>query len=293
MFTTIVVATDLSAASDRVIACLPGLKPLGAKRVHLVHALGLRHLDTVKYELARFVEPRLLQQEAALQVEGFETSVEIAAGIPELEVNRIAHERHASLIALGSHGATLAREVLVGGVALAILHRAVLPVLVLRLRLTEDNKLVKCDALCADFSRHILYPTDFSDTAERAFGYLEKMVESGAKRVTLLHVQDKARISPHLTHKLEEFNRIDTERLHRHCEALRKLGATEVNIELPYGSPIQEILRVARERGVSEIVMGSQGRGFIAEVFLGSVSHQVARHAPVPVLFVPAERDQM
>jgi nucleotide-binding universal stress UspA family protein len=38
------------------------------------------------------------------------------------------------------------------------------------------------------------------------------------------------------------------------------------------------------------IVMGSQGRGFISEVFLGSVSHQVVRQAPVPVLLIPALR---
>ncbi len=291
MFTTIVVATDLSAASDRVIACLPGLKPLGATRVHLVHALGLRYMDTMKYELARFVEPRLLQQESVLRAEGFETSVEIAAGIPEVEINRIAAERKASLIAVGSHGATLAREVLIGGVALAILHRATLPVLVMRMRVTEENKLPQCQARCADFSKHILYPTDFSYNAEHAFHCLEAMVKAGAQRVTLLHVQDRAKIDPHLKHKLEEFNRIDTERLKRHRDTLLKLGAKDVNIELPFGLPVQEILRVAREREVSEIVMGSQGRGFIAEVFLGSVSHQVARHAPVPVLFVPAVRN--
>jgi nucleotide-binding universal stress UspA family protein len=290
MFSHILIATDLSAASDRVIGCLSGLKPLGAKCAHLVHALGLRHLETMKYELARFVEPRLLAQEATLRAEGFETSVEIAAGIPEFEVNRIALERHASLIVVGSHGATLAREVLIGGVALAILHRAALPVLVMRLQITEKDNLTQCEAVCGDFNKHILYPTDFSDTAEQAFRYLEKIVESGAKRVTLLHVQDKARLGKHLEHKLEEFNRIDRERLDRQRDALMKCGATEVNVELPYGSPLQEILRVARERGVSEIVMGSQGRGFIAEVFLGSVSHQVARHAPVPVLFVPAVR---
>jgi nucleotide-binding universal stress UspA family protein len=38
------------------------------------------------------------------------------------------------------------------------------------------------------------------------------------------------------------------------------------------------------------VVMGSQGRGFLAEVFLGSVSHQVVRRSPVPVLLVPAGR---
>ncbi len=291
MFTKIVVATDLSTASDRVIACLRGLKPLGARQAVLVHALGLRHLDIMKYELARWAEPRLAQQKTLLESLGYETSVEIPPGIPEVEVNRIATEQGASLIVVGSHGVTLAPEVLIGGVALAILHRATRPVLVMRVQMTEQNQAPECEAVCADFTKHILYPTDFSYNAEHAFRYLEAIVKAGAKRVTLLHVQDRAKIDPHLKHKLEDFNRIDTERLQRHRDALLKLGATEVNIELPYGSPMQEILRLARERGVSEIVMGSQGRGFIAEVFLGSVSHQIARHASVPVLFVPAVRN--
>jgi len=38
------------------------------------------------------------------------------------------------------------------------------------------------------------------------------------------------------------------------------------------------------------VVMGSQGRGFIGEVFLGSVSHTVTRHSKVPLLLIPAIR---
>jgi nucleotide-binding universal stress UspA family protein len=33
--------------------------------------------------------------------------------------------------------------------------------------------------------------------------------------------------------------------------------------------------------------MGTQGKGFIKELFLGSVAHNVARLAPCPVLLVP------
>ena len=47
---------------------------------------------------------------------------------------------------------------------------------------------------CRDLRRHILFCTDFSETAERAFQYVQRIVESGARFVTLLHVQDKTRI---------------------------------------------------------------------------------------------------
>jgi len=37
--------------------------------------------------------------------------------------------------------------------------------------------------------------------------------------------------------------------------------------------------------------MGSQGKGFVHEFFLGGVSSQVTRFSKVPVLLVPAKRD--
>ncbi len=46
------------------------------------------------------------------------------------------------------------------------------------------------------------------------------------------------------------------------------------------------VCRVAGELGVDVIVVGSHGRGAIERLLLGSVSEQVVRHAPCPVLVV-------
>jgi hypothetical protein len=69
VFDKILVATDLSAASDQVITCLPGLKRLGTEQVVHCHALGIRHLDVMRYELARLVEPRLAAAVVGVLVE--------------------------------------------------------------------------------------------------------------------------------------------------------------------------------------------------------------------------------
>jgi nucleotide-binding universal stress UspA family protein len=49
------------------------------------------------------------------------------------------------------------------------------------------------------------------------------------------------------------------------------------------------ILDVADESGASAIVIGSHGRTGVHEFFEGSVSHEVAKHSPLPVLVVPPQ----
>ena len=52
------------------------------------------------------------------------------------------------------------------------------------------------------------------------------------------------------------------------------------------GHTVEEILKTAKEGEFDLIVMGARGLSTIKEIFLGSVSHGVTRHAPCPVLVV-------
>ena len=291
MFKKILMASDLSPVSDTIITCMKGFKSLGVEEVILFYALGIRHLDSLKYLIKDSVEPALIKQQNTIKAEGFNTTLEIAPGIPSEELKRVAKEKDVSLIVIGSHGESAASHLLfrIGKVTSEVLHSHEKPLLLIRTKVTEVND-EKCVApSCVDFKEKILYATDFSDTAHRAFDYAERIVEDGCKNVTLIHVQDKTKIDTHLKEKLEEFNRIDIERLEMLKERLVKKGATNVEIKIPYGNPTQEILNETKN-GYTLIVMGSQGRGFIKELFLGSVSHNVARSADMSVLLMPALR---
>jgi nucleotide-binding universal stress UspA family protein len=72
------------------------------------------------------------------------------------------------------------------------------------------------------------------------------------------------------------------------ADALQRVGPlTDVAVEplVVRGPPASVLLRAAEKADL--LVVGSRGRGGFQRLLLGSVSHQVASHSPVPVMIVP------
>jgi nucleotide-binding universal stress UspA family protein len=58
----------------------------------------------------------------------------------------------------------------------------------------------------------------------------------------------------------------------------------DVSCRLMHGRPANEVLKNAHDFAVDLIIVGSRGHGTIASMILGSVSSEIADHAPCPVL---------
>lgn len=290
MYKKMIVATDVSAASDAVVGCLSALKTFGTKECLLLQCLSYGQATSAS--LAYDTEPlegMLDAQKKTLENQGFAVEARVVVGAPRHEVVRIAKDENYQLIVVGTQGHSLAGEKVLGGVAYGVINKTVKPVLVIPIRKKKDDDHACEPTSHCRLNERVLFATDFSETADSAFTHIEKMVAShGVKTIQLLHVQDKVKIEKHLADRLNEFNRIDVERFERLKAILQKAGAEEVGIEVSYGMPAQEIIARVAKDGISMVVMGTQGRGFLGEMLLGSVSHVVARSATVPVLLIPA-----
>lgn len=283
MLGRILIASDLSQASDTLVRCAAGLKRLGARQALLVHALCMRHYRDMRPVVEPLVEPRIRAQAEMLERAGFEVSTEVLPGQACEEILHAAERSGAEGIVMATRSGSLVHDLLVGSTVLRVLGRAGTPVLVLQAR--EDDPHWSCCRLTgAWLGDHVLHPTDFSDTAERAFELVRRLAAGGASRLTLLHVQQpggKGAVPR------EEADRLDAARLSRLAGELQRVSRTPVEVLLRAGDPAEEILRAAGELAATLVVMGTQGHGLVREVLLGSVSHRVLRHAPVPVLLMP------
>jgi nucleotide-binding universal stress UspA family protein len=277
MFSTIVLGTSLSENSTRTLCCLRGMKASGTQKVILIHAMNIRDVGSLYQQLKALALPALEHQASLLRAMGFEVELEVRLGLPYYEIERVAKERDASLIAVHLTTESLLGAAFVGGVAYEVIQRSDRPVLAMKGVFTDGG----CEPICEEVLRHVLFPTDFSDNAALALDTLLELVSQAHPSVTVVHVQDGSLKATEATAALD-----------RVARQLSDAGAGQVSVELRSGSPTSELLAISGQLDHSLIVMGTQGKGFIKEVFLGSVSHNLVRLARQPVLLVPVARDR-
>lgn len=291
MYSKVIIATDLSSAAFAVVRNLSGIKAYGTEECLLLECLSLPQVGSIALSYTYSILQKNLQEQGEmLEKQGFKVETRIVPGMATIEINRIAAEENYSLVVVGAQSCSMVSEALLGGIAFDIIHRCRLPIFLVRLEENKVEGMSYYQAARCRYNQHILFPTDFSETADQAFQVVKELVSAGTGKITLMHVQDQAHIDPHLLSSLTEFNEIDEARLAAMKETLQKLGDVDVDIVLAYGNPSREIIHAVRDRQVQLTVMGSQGRGYVSDLFLGSVSHNVARQSDASVLLIPTKK---
>jgi len=168
-----------------------------------------------------------------------------------------------------------------------VLHNAQYPVLLLNVRLLKPGQPGSCQISGTEVLRHVLLPTDFSAISSRALEYVERLAAKGLSQVTVLNALDVPGGDAYPPGYQEIAAGAALDLLEQWKQRLLQAGIPLVNDHFDPGHPLPAILRVLESQDISLIVMGTQGKGFIKEIFLGSVAHNVSRLAMCPVLLIP------
>ncbi|MDM1527893.1 universal stress protein [Myroides odoratimimus] len=149
--------------------------------------------------------------------------------------------------------------------------------------------------------KKILFPTDYSETANNAFKYALQLANYREAELYVLHVYDppiiSGGISPHLVENVIKKNDFEKlEQLHANSPALIDMRA-ELNLEhvpvffkVKEGLLIPEILNAIEENHIDFLVMGTDGaNASFHKKLLGSNTINTITKVDIPVLSVPKE----
>ena len=312
MLKKVLISSDLSDASNALLACSVDLKNIGVEEAILSHIL---HYDTIpgrmeqafgkettvmdkSHELLKDLMPLLEKQQTILEEAGIKATIEVAHGIPARAINDLAEKHEVSAIVTGSHGKGLLKRVAMGSVSSQLLGLTRKPVFLFR---TNIGKNAEAIIPCRNLFNHILYLTDFSEIAQKSLDYLEQIVKYSKCSVTILHIQDFIEANAYLYRAPDVnpryFEKIENgipEEIYSNLEAIKErliaAGSPMVDFEYKKGSAKYVALDYIEEQDtLTLVVMGSQGKGFVKELFIGSLSLEISRNSPIPVLLIPAK----
>lgn len=292
---SIVVGSDLSAASDRIIRDAAGIARFGRAELHVVSAYAIPNpaiRDGPGPELPREVldevERALPAQLRRIIPDDWPASAEVRFGPAAEVILQRAREVHAGLIVLGPHRGRDVHARFLGTTADEVLRRSEVPCLALRGALTLP--------ICT-----IGVATDFSATANRAVRCALSWAHwlgSGAAeperrtRFYIVHV-----LPSNAEEHMPDLQRQLGETLQQARDEEQGALELEKRSDLIVANDIAAALtRWAAHCELDLLVIGTHGQSGFQRPVLGSISATLARSSPCPILLVPrgdrAEREE-
>ena len=272
-------ATDLSAASEATIeseTCLACLGRIGVEEIHLVTVIPSNvHAGMPGIDFEKRRKNALERYRRVIEAAGFEVDSHVVRGTPHRRINGIAETVGASLTIVGSRGKSPLENRVIGSTARNLSRTTVTPLLVNRIERAVDEPDVRREHL---FQR-MLYATDFSENAERAFESFSYL-RHATQEATLVHVGTPKDPDPEADPE---------ERLGELADRLEGWGI-ETRIDVRQGDPADEILAAEADYEPTTTLVGSRGHSRLRRLLLGSVSEDIVARATGNVMLVPPSR---
>lgn len=276
-----VCATDLSAASEAAIeteTCLRCLGRIGVEEIHLVTVVPSNvHAGMPGLNFEQRRRRALSRYESVISTAGFSVESHVVRGTPHRRINGIAETVGADMTIVGSRGESPLENRVIGSTARNLARTSVVPLLVNRVERGTDDP----DVVREHLFQRMLYATDFSANAERAFESF-RYLRHATREAALVHVETPKDPDPagdstprellsDLATRLEEWD-------------------IETTVDVRRGDPAEEILAAESDHDPTTVLLGSRGQSRLRRLLLGSVSEDVVARARGNVLLVPAER---
>ena len=274
----ILVATDLSARSDRAVLRAAHLAERTGMPLHIVHVVDDDLPAAMLHQQSEAAETTLREMVAATPaLKSIPVEIDVEVGHLAQLIPVLARERQAGLIVLGTHRGRGMADLIAAPTLEQLLRGLDMPVLV-----AVGRPEVAYDRVTLGW--------DFSDAEVAPLDFLAK-IAPGAE-LTLLHAWQAPYMGAPYAFDTGAITGVEAElrdetaaRLAEAADAVRWDGA--VRHELGQGTAANVLTRSAADGQADLICIGRHGRSGLARFFLGETALAVALRADCDVLIAP------
>ncbi len=301
-FKRILCPVDFSEPSRRALGLAAGLAAdFGAdldlyhvvEPMALVPELPMAPVDYMRHS-RRWAEEQMAPVRSSLELA--RAKAEIVEGEPHRRIVEKCAESGADLLVMGTQGLSGLQRLLLGSVTEKVLHQVDIPVLAVPPG-GRPIAPIRPGGGARRFGR-ILLAVDFGSstvaTAEHAL-LLARRYQSDLLALHVWQIPREVYTGPAAWIREQDLERMAGEardaqraRLEALLPASVRSEIGGVEIQMPGGSPPEQISSLAREWGADLVVVGAHGVGRTSLGWLGATCHRVIRSAPCPVLAVRA-----
>lgn len=278
----ILMATDLSARSDRALERAVNLARVHDAELDVVHVVDEELPDSLtatQQHAAKFaIEADIGRLDSANELQ---ISIHVVLGRPYADILDHAESSNAEVIVLGLHRVDPVKDMFRGTTVERIIRAGQLPVLLVR------------DRVAGPYARAIV-GVDFSVYSRRAVEFAIEFAPGGAFH--LVHAYDVpfkgflhgegTRREVNQRHQ-DQFNRMIEDEMAAFLSGIS--GAPPTLERVMQEGVAREVIARQVERLTPELlVIGTHGRTGVAHAFLGSVAEDILKNPPCDVLVVKA-----
>lgn len=143
--------------------------------------------------------------------------------------------------------------------------------------------------------KNILFPTDFSDNAKHALPFALKLAKKTRAKLHIIHSIEEPydfapmveNIKKNVTHKVNKLYEEMLENILKNDE----YKDLSIKTHLFEGRTVYSVISTIQQYKIDLVVMGTQGRSALEQLFFGSTTSEVVQQATIPVLTIPEDAE--
>jgi len=272
---SMLVPVSLDARDEKLLQYVCGLHVQSVERVIVATAVPETGVEApvIAADLDRARE-RLAILAGSLR-ERCEMSFElrVVMGDPADAILALAQQADVDVLCLGTEGKSMAHYLFSGSISEDLFSSGTVRTMAVRYELLEGA--ADPEVLSREFARTLVLPTDFSESARRAF---DSAFDRPVGAIGELHLLNVGAASERVTAlaQLEEL------------AATARARGVEVFTHFRSGDPAQVALEFLKEIDASGVIIGQHGQGgALRQLVFGWVPLRLLREAPCPVVVQP------